>query len=287
MNTIHYIILYSFIIQYNNYQMQRYRILWVDDEIELLKPYVLFLEEKGFDIITFTNVFAHIKNLKLLINALKIIISDHTVLIIENHYLASVIKTGQFDTFYQEHPRTYSVKSFVHISESLGLNIQTIEFPNRYGGNIRVYLNNLIDRKLQYNELNKYIVDENKIIESSANWNDKINVWKKETKYKLNELYHKGIRIAGKAFPARASIIINLLDIDENIIPVIFEQSGSKKIGHYVPGTKIIIKGDDDINNYDVVVNFAWHINEEIIAYLKTTDFEKDIYTILPSFKKL
>ncbi len=70
-----------------------------------------------FDIITFTNVFAHIKNLKLLINALKIIISDHTVLIIENHYLASVIKTGQFDTFYHEHPRTYSVKSFVHISD--------------------------------------------------------------------------------------------------------------------------------------------------------------------------
>ena len=30
--------------------MQRYRILWVDDEIELLKPYVLFLREKGFDI---------------------------------------------------------------------------------------------------------------------------------------------------------------------------------------------------------------------------------------------
>ena len=30
--------------------MQRYRILWVDDEIELLKPYILFLKDKGFDI---------------------------------------------------------------------------------------------------------------------------------------------------------------------------------------------------------------------------------------------
>ena len=28
--------------------MQRYKILWVDDEIELLKPYVLYLEEKKY-----------------------------------------------------------------------------------------------------------------------------------------------------------------------------------------------------------------------------------------------
>ena len=28
--------------------MQRYKILWVDDEIELLKPYILYLEEKNY-----------------------------------------------------------------------------------------------------------------------------------------------------------------------------------------------------------------------------------------------
>ena len=40
-----------------------------------------------------------------------------------------------------------------------------------------------------------------------------------------------GNKIAGKAFPARASIIITLLGIDEKTIPVIFEQEGSKKLG--------------------------------------------------------
>lgn len=34
---------------------KKLRILWVDDEIELLKPYVIFLEEKGFDLDTATN----------------------------------------------------------------------------------------------------------------------------------------------------------------------------------------------------------------------------------------
>lgn len=35
--------------------MERARILWIDDEIELLKPHVLFLEEKGHDVETVTN----------------------------------------------------------------------------------------------------------------------------------------------------------------------------------------------------------------------------------------
>jgi len=35
--------------------MKKDRILWVDDEMDLLRPYILFLEEKGYDVITATN----------------------------------------------------------------------------------------------------------------------------------------------------------------------------------------------------------------------------------------
>ena len=30
--------------------MKRNKILWADDEIDLLKPHILFLEEKGYDV---------------------------------------------------------------------------------------------------------------------------------------------------------------------------------------------------------------------------------------------
>ena len=30
--------------------MQRYTILWADDEIDLLKPHIMFLEKKGYDV---------------------------------------------------------------------------------------------------------------------------------------------------------------------------------------------------------------------------------------------
>lgn len=35
--------------------MKQQRLLWVDDEIDLLKPYVLFLQEKGYEVQTATN----------------------------------------------------------------------------------------------------------------------------------------------------------------------------------------------------------------------------------------
>ena len=61
-------------------------------------------KNKHIDIVTFTNVFAHIPNFNQLINSLKILTSKISYLIIENHYLGSVLEKNQFDTFYQEHP---------------------------------------------------------------------------------------------------------------------------------------------------------------------------------------
>ena len=35
--------------------MKKEKILWADDEIELLKPHILFLEQKGYEIISVNN----------------------------------------------------------------------------------------------------------------------------------------------------------------------------------------------------------------------------------------
>jgi Lon-like protease BrxL-like, ATPase domain len=69
--------------------------------------------------------------------ALKELMSAGTMLVIENHYLGAVLDRHQFDTFYHEHPRTYSLKSFKRIAQSLGATLSVVEFPTRYGGNIR------------------------------------------------------------------------------------------------------------------------------------------------------
>ena len=60
-----------------------------------------FLDSYGTpDIITFTNVFAHINNLPELLRNVKLLLGESTMVVIENHYLGAVLKTDQFDTFY-------------------------------------------------------------------------------------------------------------------------------------------------------------------------------------------
>ncbi len=48
-------------------------------------------------------------------------------------------------------------------------------------------------------------------------------------------------KIFGISAPSRASTLINYLGINENIVENILEIKGSKKIGKYLPGTKIPI----------------------------------------------
>ena len=83
--------------------------------------------------------------------------------------------------------------------------------------------------------------------------------------------------LVGKGFPGRASILINLLKLNNKDIECIFEKTNSPKIGHYAPNTNIPIVSDaklKHINKNNVIINFAWHINKEIKKYL----FKKKIY---------
>jgi hypothetical protein len=240
-------------------------------------------EYKNIDFIIFTNVFAHINDLKKLLTNLKILISQNTKIVIENHYLGSVIKKKQFDTFYHEHPRTYSLSSFLKISKLIDLKIEHTSFPKRYGGNIRVFMGNQSSKKID--KLNrKILISENSFYIDLLNFNKFIQSWKKRTLTKIQFLKKKKIDIVGKAFPGRASILITLLNLNKKIINAIYEKPNSPKIGFYVPNSNIPIISDEklkDINKKTIIINFAWHIKKEIFNYLKKKNIKNKLINIL------
>ena len=106
-------------------------------------------------------------------------------------------------------------------------------------------------------------------------------IWKDEFRARLEKWQHSGLKVAGKAFPGRASIIINALGLSEKDIPVIFEQVNSPKVGHYVPGTTIEIVAEEQLDDYDILVNFAWHINPEITQYLLDRGFKGEVVPVI------
>lgn len=229
------------------------------------------------DIITFTNVFAHIENLEQLLENLKTIISPKTILVIENHYLGAVLKYGQFDTFYHEHPRTYSLESFKYIAKKLNMNLFGAEFVSRYGGNIRAYLGSSIKKKT----INKKEVNyENLFLKMKK---DLFN-WKKITKKLINSHVKKKGKFLAKAFPGRAAILIKLLNLDENHISAVYEIKGSIKTNHYVPGTKIPILPEAMLYTQkkiiEPILNLAWHLPKEVRRNLKKNGYNGKVIDI-------
>ena len=235
---------------------------------------VTILSEFGKpDFITFTNVFAHIENLPELINNLKLLIGPKTKIVIENHYLGAVLNTNQFDTFYHEHPRTYSYKSFEYISSSLGLRLLDAQFVSRYGGNIRVYMG----KDTIENKSLKQIPEETSFLNQFKALDQRKEI--------LSTIERHG-RLKAKAFPGRAAILIKLLNLNENHISTVYEITGSIKVEHYVPGTRIPIKPEAELyqleNQDELILNLAWHIPGEVRANLKVNGYTGKVIDIKP-----
>ena len=237
------------------------------------------------DIITFTNVFAHIENLGEVLSAVKRLMAPQTAIVIENHYLGAVLDGNQFDTFYHEHPRTYSYTSFVHIARSLEIPLTGVEFPSRYGGNIRVFMGTSVADSDQTADLDALTKKESGFRERFDVLQSSIERWAKTKKVFLAEQIRARGKLRAKAFPGRAAILVKLLGLDENSISTVYEKPGSLKIGHYLPGTHIPIASDDDLfalpDQTKPLLNFAWHIPREIREYLVTHGYKGPIIDIL------
>lgn len=226
------------------------------------------------DIVTFTNVFAHIEDLNGLLQNLSKLMKKNTKLVIENHYLGAVVEHGQFDTFYHEHPRTYSCKSFEAIAQKLDRNIEFLEFPERYNGNIRVIIGN-------GDVWNGTMPDEKRFIAGVAAMEEVVRDGRERILDELLVLVKQYGKLPGKAFPGRAAILVHSLGIDESLIDATYERSLSPKIGHYIPGTKIEIRDEaeffTDRLDAPVLINFAWHIQREINRYMQSNGYSGEV----------
>ena len=209
------------------------------------------------------------------------------MIVVENHYLGSVLDQFQFDTFYHEHPRTYSLTSFTHIARSLGFQLTGVEFPARYGGNIRVFIGGPQDVEYQTNST--AIID---ILSAEQQFGNRLlkmqessDLWNITMRQQVTELMAEHGKLSAKAFPGRAAILIKLLGLDSSTIDAVYEKPGSMKIGHYIPGTRIPIHSDDDFwamsNKPAVMLNLAWHISSEIRSYLEKHGYSGQVIDIL------
>ena len=126
------------------------------------------------------------------------------------------------------------------------MSLLNVDFPSRYGGNIRVFMSKTTNDFVNKSEDFLKLADkESHFLDDFSKLRLKIAQWKKEKGVAIERYVTENGRLRAKAFPGRAAILIKLLNLDEQSIEAVYEKPGSMKIGCYLPGTRIPIKSDN------------------------------------------
>lgn len=237
-------------------------------------------------IILTTNVFAHTDQLGPFIRSAFKLMDDNSFFIIENHYLKTVVEKNQFDSFYHEHLRTYSLTSLKRLLSMYNLNLMYARQTSRYGGNIQAHFSK---KYLKKPDKNIDIILKNEVEMRLNRKETYFKMFKKLEKLKMRiEKFldkNKSLTIAGKSFPARASIQLNYFDKLQNYLKYIFEQPSSNKLNYFAPGTKIKIISSKTMLVYkpDIIIVFAWHMFDVIYRKWKKKLKKTKFVSLLPT----
>lgn len=93
------------------------------------------------DLVTATNVFAHIDDLDDVVKGVKIVLEDDGVFMIEVADVDVMLKKGSFDLIYHEHLNYWSEKTLREFLKLRGMKIIDVEHIPVHGGSLRVYAN--------------------------------------------------------------------------------------------------------------------------------------------------
>ena len=236
-------------------------------------------------LITATNVFAHIDDVKNFIKNINRILDKNGVFVSESHYFVELIKTLQYDTIYHEHMRYYSLTSLNYLFKKYNLKIFYAKNVPTHGGSIRVYVSRNKKKKID-SSVQKILKYEKKFfkIKTFDNFrtrvvNSKINLYTL-----LKRLKEKKKLIYGVGAPSRATTLINYVGLNEDIISCILEIKGSYKIGKYMPGTNIPIVNENIIkkNKPNYLLILSWHISDFLIKNFKKKGYKGKFIIPLP-----
>jgi SAM-dependent methyltransferase len=218
------------------------------------------------DLITATNVFAHLDNVTEFLEACKIALKDNGVLVIENPYWMDTMWGNQFDQVYFEHMSYWSINPMVALCQKVGLHLVDISSQRIHGGTARYEIRkhkgakdlSFMYESTFWGKLSDY-----------KEWANRIYRIKDEISQNLTTI-SKGKKVCAFAASAKGNTLLNFCGIDHEIIKFICDET-PEKIGKYSPGTGIPIVGLQSIIDYkpDYVLILSWNFKSEIIDKLK------------------
>jgi dTDP-4-dehydrorhamnose reductase len=222
-------------------------------------------------VITATNVFAHVDDVRAFLRGVKIALAEDGLFVVEFPYLVDLIRRREYDTVYFEHLSYYMVSPLRRLIVSEGLQLRRITRQAIHGGTIRLEIGHaggVEDRSvadLMAAEAAEGFLDAG----IYRRWGIQIRDLIKDIRSNLVDLKRRGSRIAAFAASAKGNTLLNACAMSTDIVDYIVDDT-PEKIGKYSPGNGIPIVGRSvlEVEPPDYLLILSWNFTEEIIASL-------------------
>jgi dTDP-4-dehydrorhamnose reductase len=223
-------------------------------------------------LITATNVFAHVDDVRGFLNAAGHCLHDEGALVLEFPYVVDFVEHREFDTVYFEHLSYVGLKPVIQLAESSGMQVFDVEKYDIHGGSLRVFIANegshdvsdavdhffKAEKKGGYHRFVRY-----------ESWSEDIDELIGELTQQLGQLKEHGSSIAAFGAAAKGNTLLNACRLNTGIIDYIIDDT-PEKIGKFSPGTGIPIVDRSRLleDAPDYLVILAWNFADEIIESL-------------------
>lgn len=226
-------------------------------------------KEYGFtDVITATNVFAHVDDLESILRGINRLLSNNGVFIIEVPYLVNLLDNVEFDTIYHEHLSYFAVHPLVYLFHNFGMEIVDIKQVPAHGGSIRIFVQK--SPRQQSQNVTKLLSREQEAkigsLQTYTKFAEKVVLVKEKLVKLLKKLKNKGARITGYGATAKGNTLLNYCEIGTDILYYISDTTPFKQ-GRYTPGMHIPIFPEEKFheNPSDYALLLAWNYADAIL----------------------
>jgi SAM-dependent methyltransferase len=256
--------------------------------IELAKE--IILKHGNADLITATNVFAHVQDVHDFINAAKLLLKKDGVLVIECPYLADFINENEYNQTYFEHLSIMSVSPINTLCDKLGMKIISVYKQNIHGGTIRVTIAKHDSIHEVHGSVGEYIDFELRngftTFKKYSEWSESINKTIETVSETLINMKRDGKTIVGIGGSAKGNTLLNASGINTDIIDAIIDDT-PEKIGKYSPGTGIPIvqRRYLAIHEPDYVLILAENFKDKLMEVAREAGFKGKFILALPKFE--
>lgn len=244
-----------------------------------LKTIIGFFDEKNtneiikqhgrFDYVVASSIFTHVEDSEKFVENVKKVLRDDGTFILEIEYIKNLLSNIEFERFYFDRPYYFSIKGIMSLFEKVGMYVNKIEEISPHGGSLRFYIQN---KKSIKNHYEKLLNDENIFFKNIFKSNFKEKVLREANNFKkfLTDNKNQGKKIVGFGCPARFSTITNFINIDQNLISLVIDDSPLKQ-KKFSPGMHIPIMKRETLLEIkpDIIIVFAYEYFESIYEFTK------------------